>query len=88
MASRNVPRVEEFLRGIGVNIVTGRRYLGVLFRDGAAEDIWLAEMVQGWEDSVKNLAGVARNHPHSAYAGLKNSLQQEWAFMQRFTPSI
>ena len=37
---------------------------------------------------VKTLAGVARKHPQSAYAGLENSLQQEWAFVQRVTPGI
>ena len=32
------------------------------------------------------MAGVARKHPQSAYAGLQKSLQQEWAFVQRVTP--
>ena len=31
---------------------------------------------------------MARKHPQSAYAGLQNSLQQEWAFVQRVTPGI
>ena len=34
------------------------------------------------------MAGVARKHPQSAYAGLQKSLQQEWAFVQRVTPGI
>ena len=37
---------------------------------------------------MKTLAGVARKHPQSAYAGLQKSLQQEWAFLQRVTPGI
>ena len=32
--------------------------------------------------------GVAQNPPQSAYAGLKKSLQQEWAFVYRVTPGI
>ena len=48
----------------------------------------MAEKVQGWVESVKTLAGVARNHPQSAYAGLQKSLQHEWAFVQRVTPGI
>ena len=36
-------------------------------------------------ESVKLLAGVAHKHPQSDYARLKNSLQQEWAFVQRVT---
>ena len=34
------------------------------------------------------LAGVALKHPQSAYVGLQNSLQQEWAFVQRVTPGV
>ena len=60
--------------------------LGVLSR--AAEDSWLAEKVQEWMESAKNLLGIAHNHPQSAYAGLYKSLQQEWAFVQRVTPGI
>ena len=37
---------------------------------------------------MKTLARVARKHPQSAYAGLQNSLQQEWEFVQQVTPSI
>ena len=32
--------------------------------------------------------GEVRKHPQSAYSGLQNSLQQEWAFVQQVTPSI
>ena len=34
------------------------------------------------------LAGLSRKHPQSAYAGLNNSIQKEWAFVQRVTPGI
>ena len=37
---------------------------------------------------MKLLAGVAHKHPHSAYAGLQKSLQQEWSFVQRVTPGV
>ena len=37
---------------------------------------------------VEVLAEAARQHPQIAYAGLKNSLQQEWDFVQCFTPHI
>ena len=71
VAPRNVPRVEEFFRGMRVKIVTGRRYLGGFVKDVAAEDSWLAEKVQVWADSVKTLAGVSRKDPQSTYVGLK-----------------
>ena len=44
--------------------------------------------MEGWAESVRTLAGVARKHPQSAYKGLQKSLQQEWAFVQRVTPGI
>ena len=37
---------------------------------------------------MKILAGVAHNHPKSAYAGLQKSLHQEWYFVQRVTPGV
>ena len=44
--------------------------------------------MEGWADSVRTLARVVRKHPQSAYAGLQNSIQQEWAFVQQVTPGI
>ena len=37
---------------------------------------------------MSTLAGVAHRHPHTAYEGLKKSLQQEWSFVQRVTSGI
>ena len=66
-----------------VKIVTGSWYLGGFFGNGAAEKIWMEGKVEGWAESVRTLAGVARNHPQPAYSRLHKSLQQEWAFVQR-----
>ena len=41
-----------------------------------------------WAESVETLAWFSRKHPQSAYAGLRNSIQQEWAFVQRVAPGI
>ena len=88
VALRNVARSEEFFRGMGMKVVDGRRYLGGFISDRDAETTWLDKKVQGWEESVRTLSGVARKHQQSAYYGLKKSLQQEWEFMQRVTPDI
>ena len=41
----------------------------------------MGEKVEGWQDSVATLAGVAHWHLQTAYAGLQKSLQQEWVFV-------
>ena len=88
MAPGNVARNEEHFRGLGIWVVTGHQYLGGFIRDRDAERGWLQEKIRGWTESVKLLAGVAYKHPQYAYAGLQNSLQQEWAFVQRVAPGV
>ena len=82
MVPRNVARVEELFRGMGIQVVTGHQYLGGFIGGSKADKRWLAGKVTGWAASVKTLAGVSRNHRHSTYAGLRKSLQQEWALVQ------
>ena len=48
----------------------------------------MAEKFTGWAESVEILTEVSRKQPHSAYAGLQKSLQQEWEFLQQVTPGI
>ena len=85
---RNVARAEDFFRRMGLPVLTVIWYLGGFISDGAAEKIFLAGNVEGWAKSVSTLVGIYRKHPQSDYDGLKKSLQQEWAFMQRVTSSI
>ena len=58
-----------------VSMVTGIHYLGVFIGDPKLEKAWLDEKVKIWMDSAEVLAGVARRHLQTAYAGLKKSLQ-------------
>ena len=37
---------------------------------------------------MRKLSRMAYKHPQTAYAGLQKPLQQEWEFVQRFTPDI
>ena len=60
-------------------MVTGHRYLGGFLGDVSAEREGLGKKIDGWTESVAILAGVALKHLQSAYAGVKYSLQQEWA---------
>ncbi|KAI2492329.1 hypothetical protein MHU86_22235 [Fragilaria crotonensis] len=44
--------------------------------------------VQQWIEGVHCLAAAARRYPQTAYAGLSQSLQSEWQYLQRVTPDI
>ena len=84
VAPGNVARAEEHFCEIGIWVVTRHWYLGGFLGDMLAEREWLGKKIQGWKESVAILAGVALKHPQSAYAGLQKSLQQGWAFVQKW----
>ena len=73
---------------MGITVVAGSRYTDGFISDQEAETSSLDEKVQGWVDLVRPLSWVVRKHLQSTYAGLQNSLQQEWGFVQRVTPNI
>jgi hypothetical protein len=66
----------------------GHRYLGGFVGTGAAEAQWVDPQVQQWIEGVHCLAAAARRYPQTAYAGLSQSLQSEWQYLQRVTPDI
>jgi hypothetical protein len=66
----------------------GHRYLGGFVGSGAAEASWVDPQVQQWITGVHSLAAAARRYPQTAYAGLSQSLQSEWQYLQRVTPDI
>ena len=45
MAKRNVPRAKEYFHGMGIQVVTGSRYLGGFVGERAAEVRWIQEKV-------------------------------------------
>ena len=68
---RAITRLPVYFREMGIKVVTGSRYLGGFVGEREAEAIWINEKVDGWAESVRTLAGVARKHPQSTYAGLQ-----------------
>ena len=42
----------------------------------------LGDKVKDWDGGIRTLVRVARKHLQAAYAVLKKSLHQEWAFLQ------
>ena len=66
----------------------GSRYLRGFVGSKAGQDWWLGKKLEGWRDSVANLAGVECFHPQTAYMGMQKSLQQKGYFVQHVTPEI
>jgi hypothetical protein len=66
----------------------GHRYLGGFVGTEAAEAQWVDPQIQQWIEGVHCLAAAARRYPQTAYAGLLQSLQAEWQYLQRVTPDI
>ena len=46
VAKRNVPRAKEYFHGMGIQVVTGSRYLGGFMGERATEVIWIQENVE------------------------------------------
>ncbi len=65
---------------------TGSRYVGGFIGDAETQSEWLEPQIQKWVEGVKTLAKVARRYPQTAYAGLVQSLQGEWQYLQRVVP--
>ena len=76
MSPRNIPRLEAFFRGYGLQIVMGSRYLGGFVGTKATQDRWLGEKVEGCRALVAIMSEVAFKHPQTSYSGLQKSLQQ------------
>ena len=73
---------------MGMQVVTGSRYLGGSISDQESEKAWLLEKVEVWKDLVDVLSEVARRNPQTAYAVMKKSLHQVWDLVQRATLHI
>ena len=58
VAPRNVVRDNEFLRGMGIMLVTGSRNLGSFIGDRDTDTKWLNKKLQWWEELVRTISGV------------------------------
>ena len=81
------PEFEQIARELfeseGVQIVTGKRFLGGYVGDEEGRAAFLREKVEGWVHSVCALASAARNLPQTAHAAMTRSLQMEWDYVLR-----
>jgi hypothetical protein len=82
------PSALEPLAEFNFRHTDGHRYLGGFVGSGESEAAWVDPQVHHWKEGVHRLAAAARRYPQTAYAGLSQSLQSEWQFLQRVTPDI
>ncbi len=73
----------ELFASEGVQIVTGKRFLGGYVGDEEGKTAFLREKVEGWVRSVRVLSSAARNFPDAAHAAMTRSLQMEWDYVLR-----
>ena len=66
----------------GVNRVTVIQYLGGYIVYVGSQAAWMQKKLRDWSYWISTMSGVACRHLQAAYAGLKKSLLQKWAFMQ------
>ena len=48
VSEKNLPRAKEYFRRMGVQVVTGSRYLGGYIGERETEAQWVKEKVEGW----------------------------------------
>ncbi|CEM38072.1 unnamed protein product [Vitrella brassicaformis CCMP3155] len=81
------PELEQIARELfepeGMQIVTGKRFLGGYVGDEEGTAAFLCEKVEGWVHGVRALTSAARNFSHTAHAAMTRSLQMELDYVFR-----
>ena len=82
------PRARRVLEEFNFLHREGTRYIGGFIGTQEARDEWLEPKLETWKLGIKSLARAAKRYPQTAYAGLTQSLQSEWTYLQRVVPNI
>lgn len=79
-------RAVDMFCPLGVQVVTGHRYLGGFIGSNDGLQRFISEKVHKWVNHVKLFADIASTQPQLAYAAFTRSLQHEWIFLLRVLP--
>ena len=71
---------------LGVQVVTGHRFLGGFIGSPRERDEYVMSKVDRWMRHIDVLSEAASTQPQLAYAALSRSLQHEWTFLLRVVP--
>jgi hypothetical protein len=85
--SASLEAARQDLAAFDFRFSTGHRYLGGFLGDATLRQDWIRPQVEQWEEGVRVLAKIAKRFPQTAYAGLSQSLQSEWLYLQRVAPN-
>lgn len=79
----------EFQRlDLDLRFVRGSRYLGGHVGSKESKEQFVTSKVEGFCNSVRGLAEIAKTHPQSAHAGFTFCLQHRWQYMSRVMSGI
>jgi hypothetical protein len=85
--SASLEAARQALSAFDFRFCTGHRYLGGFLGDASLRQDWIRPQVEKWKEGVRVLAKIAKRFPQTAYAGLSQSLQSEWQYLQRIAPN-
>ena len=75
---------QQIFDGTGVQVtVEGKRHLGAALGSHSLTDCYVSEKVELWSRLVDKLSGIARIHPHAAYAAFTHGLCNKWTYFLR-----
>ena len=70
VSPKNIPRAEEYFRGMGLCVFTRSFYLGDFTSEQAVETVWIKNKVQGLTSYLEVMDEVTRQHQKTAHTGM------------------
>jgi hypothetical protein len=83
VAPQFLEEAKTLFEDLGVEVVTGHRFLGGFIGDPSSKDIYIQQKVEKWCCHVEKLAEIAIKNPQEAFCAFTKSLQCEWAYLHR-----
>ena len=68
--------------------VVGRPHLRAALGTSTFLQHYVKRKVEGWAQELNQLASIAANNPHAAYAAFTHGLSGRWTFLARTIPNI
>jgi hypothetical protein len=83
VAPEFVDTATGLFQDLGIQVVTGQRFLGGFLGNDTGKQAYMEKKVQTWCAHVEKLSIAAKDQPQAAFSALTKSLQCEWSYCQR-----